>query len=77
LHAVLMRGMHYVSLDHQIRINEICRVCAVGMNAANSGGGEVYLIGSFRRKKRIHCGLVGQIKLGMRRGQNILGAARG
>jgi hypothetical protein len=55
--------MNDVSLDNQIIVDELRRVCIVGPNAANSCCGKKNILGLFFFKKTLHICLAFQIKL--------------
>lgn len=55
-------GVNHIGLDHQIFVNELCRVSVIGINTANFGRSHVNLVWLFGSKKRTHSRLVGQVQ---------------
>ena len=71
LHAMDMRGMNDVGLHHQVLIDELCGVGAIGINPAHFGGCEIDLCNLVRCEKVSDRLLIAQIKLGVRAGQQL------
>ena len=72
LHVVGVRGLDDVGFDHQVFVDELRRVGVVGVDAADLGSGEVDLFGLFGSKEGVDGSLVGQIKLGVGAGDDVL-----
>lgn len=61
--AMCEGGVDDVGLDHQIFVDKLRRVGVVGMDAADSGRGEIDLVGLFFFEEFLDSGLVGEIEL--------------
>jgi hypothetical protein len=65
-HAVLVRAVNHVGLDHQVVADEFGRIAVVGDDAAYLGCGEEHVLGLLGREEGIGRGGVRQIQFGMR-----------
>ena len=65
MHAAPESRINHVGLHHQVLVDELGRVGVVGVNAAYFGCGQVDLGGLFFFKESLHCGLVGQVQIGV------------
>jgi hypothetical protein len=57
----------------RLSVDEVCRVGVVGVDATHLGRSQVDLGGRLFGKKGVHGGLVAQVQLGMRAGDDLAG----
>ena len=69
--AIPESSLDHIGLDHQVLVNEVCRIGTIGMDATNFCCCQVDLIWLFRRKKTSNSGLVSQIKFSTSPGNNV------
>src|SRR5690606_29535078 len=55
--------MNQIGFDHQIVVNEFCRLHVIGVNAANSGSRNNDVVNFFAAKKIPNRGLLSEIQL--------------
>jgi len=60
-----------VGLDHQVGVDELGRIGAVGMDTADPGGGQHHVIDGLAAEELPHVGLTGEIELGMGPGNDM------
>src|SRR5690606_31163708 len=56
-----MRRMNNIGLNHQILVDEICRIGIVCMNTPHLGGSQIHLINLVRLKEILDCSLISYI----------------
>lgn len=66
-----------VGFDREIVANEISREFVIGQDAADAGGGDEDVLGSFEGKERLGGLRVGQVEFGVRAGDEVCVAGCG
>ena len=55
----------HIGLDHQVVVDEICRIDVVRLDAAHMGRRQVDLLRPFHGEELVHGGLVDEVEFGM------------
>ena len=69
-YATAKGRFNHIGLHHQVLVDEVCRVCVVGVDAAHLGCGQIHLIGFAFCEKGLHLGLVAQVQFGVAAGND-------
>ena len=71
-----MRGVHHRGVNQHVVVDELGRPGRVGHDAADGAGDEVDVLGPVGAEPVVDRGLVAQVELVARCGQDVAGAAR-